>query len=288
MVASLAGGQRPAMSDRLAPRARGSKLSGRFPAAWSKYGSAWLSVLAVLALFELLSRLEVLPPRYFPPVTVTISRLGEELPDPEFWSSIAKTLQGWALGLAIAALIAIPLGMAIGLNRWLYRSTRLVIEFLRPVPSVALVPLAVLLYGTGMETKVFLTSFACLWPLLFQTVYGVQDVDPVALDTARIFGLGPAARLRHVVLPSTTPYIATGLRISSSIALILSVTAEIVVGMPGLGSTIALAQAGNALDLMYAAIIVAGLLGWTLNIGFRRLERVVLQWHPTQRAEQPA
>ena len=85
--------------------------------------------------------------------------------------------------------------MIIGSSRWVYRAFRVPIEFLRPIPSVALIPLAVLIYGTGLESKVFLAAFASFWPLLIQTIYGVQDVDPVATDTARSFGLGRLARM---------------------------------------------------------------------------------------------
>ena len=86
-----------------------------------------------------------------------------------------------------------PAGILIGSSRWAYRALRVPIEFLRPIPSVALIPLAVLVYGTGLQSKVFLAAFASFWPMLIQTIYGVQDVDPVATDTARSFGLGRVA-----------------------------------------------------------------------------------------------
>ena len=126
----------------------------------------------------------------------------------------------------------------IGSSRRGYQMLRLPIEFLRPIPSVALIPLAVLVFGTRFPNKLFLVTFACVWPLLFQAIYGVQDVDPVAVDTARAFGFGRFRRLVLIVLPSSAPYIATGLRIASSVALILAVTSELVVGVPGLGSAI--------------------------------------------------
>ena len=187
------------------------------------------------------------------------------------------------IGLGLAALIAIPAGIVIGSSRLLYRSLRAVIEFLRPIPSVALIPLAVLIYGSGLESKVFLATFAATWPLLMQTLYGVQDVDPVATDTARSFGFGRASRLLRVTLPSAIPYIATGVRISAAVALILCVTAELVIGAAGLGREINLARQGGAVDLMYALIIATGLLGWALNAVFARGERRVLHWHPSAR-----
>jgi ABC-type nitrate/sulfonate/bicarbonate transport system permease component len=243
----------------------------------------WVSVLGVLVLFEVLPRIGVLPRDHFPPISETLSTLGEELGEAGFWEAVGNTLQGWALGLGIAAGLAIPIGILIGSSRLAYRGARVIIEFLRPIPSVALIPLAVLVYGTGLESKVFLAAFASFWPLLIQTLYGVQDVDPVSTDTARSFGLGRFERLWRIKLPSAVPYIATGVRISSAVALILSVTAELVIGSPGLGRSINLAQSGGALELMYALIIATGMLGWLLNILATQGEKRVLHWHPSQR-----
>ena len=116
-----------------------------------------------------------------------------------------------------------------------------------------------------------------------QTLYGVQDVDPVATDTARSFGFGRTQRLWRVTLPSAVPYIATGIRISAAVALILVVTAELVIGAAGLGREINLARQGQNVDLMYALILATGVLGVAVNMLFTRLERRVLHWHPSQR-----
>jgi ABC-type nitrate/sulfonate/bicarbonate transport system permease component len=247
----------------------------------------WLGVAAVLALFELLTRTDVISSRHFAPPTDMFAALADEVVTGDFWAAVGNTMEGWAVGLAVAAAIAIPVGIIVGSSGLLYRSVRAVIEFLRPIPSVALIPLAVLIWGSGLESKVFLAAFAATWPLLMQTLYGVQDVDPVATDTARSFGLSRAQRLVHVTLPSTVPYIATGVRISAAVALILAVTAELVIGAPGLGREINIARQSEAVDLMYALIAVTGLLGWGVNVVFTRLERRVLHWHPSQRAEVP-
>jgi ABC-type nitrate/sulfonate/bicarbonate transport system permease component len=247
--------------------------------------SPLVAVLVVLAIFELLSRADILSRRYFPPVTEMLGALVDQLGSGEAWSAVGQTLEGWALGLGIAIVIAIPVGIVVGSAQLLYRSLRPVIEFLRPIPSVALIPLAVLVYGTGMGSKVFLAAFAATWPLLMQTLYGVRDVDPVATETARSFGFPRHQRLLRVTLPSAVPYIATGIRISSAVALILAVTTEIVIGTPGLGREISTAREGGAVDVMYALIIVTGLLGWLLNAAMHRVERRVLHWHPSQRRE---
>jgi ABC-type nitrate/sulfonate/bicarbonate transport system permease component len=243
----------------------------------------WLSVLGVLALFELLPRIGVLPSDHFPPISETLGTLFDQLGESRFWEAVGNTLEGWALGLGIAAGLAIPIGIVIGSSRLLYRATRVLIEFLRPIPSVALVPLAILIYGTGLESKVFLAAFASFWQVLVATLYGVQDVDPVATDTARSFRFSRAQRLLRVSLPSAVPYIATGLRIASAVSLILTITAELVIGAAGLGRSINLARSGGNEELMYALILATGVLGLLLNAIFQRVERRVLHWHPSQR-----
>src|SRR5919109_2189549 len=222
-------------------------------------------------------------------MTDTVGKLFELLGTGGFWTAVWNTLQGWALGLGIAAALAIPLGIVIGSAPLLYRAVRFVIEFLRPIPSVALIPLAVLIYGTGLQSKVFLAAFASFWPLLVQTLYGVRDVDPVATDTARSFGFSRRQRLFRVTLPSAVPYIATGLRIASAVSLILTVTAELVIGSAGLGRSINVARSGGDEQLMYALIIATGILGLALNAIFVLAERRVLHWHPSHRpGETPA
>jgi ABC-type nitrate/sulfonate/bicarbonate transport system permease component len=242
-----------------------------------------VAVICVLALWELVVGIGLLNEDHVPSMSATVAELAELLGDAGFWSAVGNTLQGWALGLGIAAVLAVPLGILIGSSDTAYRSVRFVVEFLRPIPSVALVPLAVLIYGVGLESKVFLAAFASFWPLFVQTLYGVQDVDPVATDTARSFGLNRFERLYRVKLPSAIPYIATGLRISSAVSLILVVTAEIVIGSAGLGREINIARQGGAIELMYALIITTGLLGWLLNVVTTRAERRVLHWHPSHR-----
>jgi ABC-type nitrate/sulfonate/bicarbonate transport system permease component len=241
------------------------------------------AVAALLVLWELVVAVGIVAETNIPPASAALSELVTQLGDGAFWSAVGSTLEGWAAGLGIAVALGVPLGLLIGSSRWAYRALRVPIEFLRPIPSVALIPLAVLIYGQGLQSKVFLAAFASFWPLLIQTIYGVQDVDPVATDTARSFGLGRAERMWRVTVPSAVPYIATGIRISSAVALILAVTAELVIGAAGLGREINVARSGGNLNVMYALIVATGLLGWLLNLATSAGERRVLHWHPSQR-----
>ncbi|NDL56435.1 ABC transporter permease [Phytoactinopolyspora mesophila] len=239
-------------------------------------------VLAIL-LFEFIPRAGLVDERFLPPATAMLASLGEQVADGSIWQPVGQTLQGWALGLGLALAIALPLGTLIGSVFLLFMASRSIVEFLRPVPSVALIPLAVLLFGAGLESKVFLAAFAATWPILLQTLYGVRDVDPVAVETARSFGISAPRRLLRVTLPNALPYIMTGVRISSAVALILAVTAELVLGAPGLGQQINIARQSAAVELMYGLIIATGLIGWGLNVLATLLERRLLHWHPSQR-----
>ena len=245
----------------------------------------WLGVLGVLVLIELVVRSGLFSSRYFPPMTETGAALVRQLGEGTYWTAILHTMEGWAIGLGIAIAIAVPFGLLLGFSEIAYHAFRPVIEFLRPVPSVALIPLAILLYGTGLQSKVFLVAFAATWPLLIQTIYGARDLDPVALETARSFRIRRKDRVLRVTLMGAVPYIATGLRISSATALILAVTAELIIGSAGLGREINIARQGGAVDIMYALIVTTGLVGWGLNSLFAAVERRVLHWHPSQRVE---
>jgi len=180
---------------------------------------------------------------------------------------------------------AVALGLLIGSSHFLRRATRSTIEFLRPIPSVALIPLAVLLFGMKIESSLLLVVYASFWQVLLQVLYGVADVDPVAENTARSYGLGRMARIRYVVWPTVLPYLMTGIRLASAVALILAITAELIIGSPGLGQQIALTQSGGAVPQMYALIVATGLIGVLINVGVRFVEKRVLAWHSSVRGE---
>jgi ABC-type nitrate/sulfonate/bicarbonate transport system permease component len=252
--------------------------SGRLASA---QGLAGLAVALVAA--ELVVRTGMVSAEHVPPISAVLETLIRQLPESEFWSGVLGTLQGWATGLGIAVAIAVPLGMFLGYNELAYRALRPIIEFLRPVPSVALIPLSILVYGPGLTGKVFLVAFAATWPLLVQALYGARDIDPVQIDTARSHRIPRSQQILRIMLPSAVPYLATGLRIASATALVLAVTAELLVGSEGLGRTISAARQGGDTELMYALVVATGILGWGLNSLFAAIERRALHWHPSHR-----
>ena len=252
---------------------------------WQRW---WLGVAGLggfLVLLEVVPRSGLVPERYLPPISRIAGALADELGQASFWRALGDTLEGWAIGLAVAVAAGVGLGLLIGSVPALRAATASTIEFLRPIPSVALIPLAVLLFGTDLRSKLLLVVYASFWQVLVQVLSGTQDVDPVAMDTAHSYRLGRWARVRHVVWPTTLPYAVTGFRLAAAVALVLAITAELIIGSPGLGKEIAVAQTSGAVPARYALVVVAGLLGVGVNLAARALERRVLAWHPSTRRE---
>lgn len=242
----------------------------------------------LLLLVELLPRLGLVSDRYLPPTSRIVGALADEAATGVFWRAVGDTLLGWSLGLLIAVVAGVLAGVVIGSVPALRAATASTVEFLRPIPSVALIPVAVLLYGTGLGSTLLLVVYASFWQVLVQVLYGVADVDPVADETARSFRFSAWARVRHVLWPTALPYVFTGVRLAASVALVLAITAELVIGAPGLGQQIAVAQTSNAVPTMYALIAVTGALGVAINLAARAAERRSLAWHQSVRGEVPA
>jgi NitT/TauT family transport system permease protein len=215
-----------------------------------------------------------------------IAALVEGLASGELAAEIAVTVQVFAGGLLIAALVGVALGVVKGLWPRIDDATRLLIELCRPVPAVALIPLAILLLGLGGEMRLAVVAYAAVWPILFNTYYGVRGVDALSLDTARNFGLSRARVIRTVVLPSALPSIVTGVRVSAAIALILTVTAELVAGTDGIGHYIAQSEQAGRIPQLYAGILLTGLLGYLINLVVVLAERRVLFWDPAFRRQE--
>jgi ABC-type nitrate/sulfonate/bicarbonate transport system permease component len=244
-----------------------------------------LSWLLALAAWEVVSRSGLISENDLPAMSTTVDQLWTNAQTGHFWSAVLSTVRGWALGLGLAFVLAVPLGIMLGVSDFAARAFRVPVEFLRPIPSAVLIPLLFLTLGTSLKSEVFLATFGAFWPLLVQTMYGVHDVDPVTIDTARSFGLRRRERLLRVTLPSSVPYIATGVRIASTVALILAFTAELFMGTPGLGQELNLAQSYGLTTQVYALALATGILGLLMYLVFAAVERRVLRWHPSQRVE---
>jgi ABC-type nitrate/sulfonate/bicarbonate transport system permease component len=257
----------------------------RSPAVRALLGLTGL--LGFAALLEVVPRLGIVSPDDVPPTSRILATVVDEVRLERFQLALLDTLKTWGLGLVIAVVAGVVLGVLIGSVPILRAATASTIEFLRPIPSVALIPLAVVLYGSTILSTLILVIYASFWQVLVQVLHGVADVDPVARDTAAAYRLGPWARIRYLIWPTALPYAVTGIRLATSVALILAITGELVIGSPGLGKEIAVAQASGAVPAMYALVLITGLIGVAANLLTRAAERQILAWHPSVRQEVP-
>jgi ABC-type nitrate/sulfonate/bicarbonate transport system permease component len=173
----------------------------------------------------------------------------------------------------------VALGVVVGSSRGLRATLEPVLEFLRAIPPPVLVPIFILVAGIGTTMKVLVIVSGCLWPILLNTIEGVRARDEVLEDTCRAYGIRGSARLRHLVLRAASPQIITGMRQALAIGIILMVISEMFAASSGLGFTIIQFQRGFAIPEMWSGILLLGLLGVILSLGFRAFENRVLAWY---------
>ncbi|MEV0582414.1 ABC transporter permease [Nonomuraea sp. NPDC050310] len=240
-----------------------------------------LGVVGVTLLAELAGRTGLISTDLFPLASTIIAEAITLIADPAFLGDIAGTFGAWAAGLALTVLLAVPAGLVLGSVPALEAVARPVIEFLRPIPSIAIIPLAVFLFPDNLQMKIGVIAYASTWPILINTIYGVKDVDPLAKETLRTFGFGRSAVLARVSLPSAAPFIATGIRIAAGFGLIVAISAELISSQEsGIGTFIL--EAGSSPEgvlLTVAAVLWAGVLGLLTNAAFVGAERRMFRWH---------
>jgi NitT/TauT family transport system permease protein len=184
------------------------------------------------------------------------------------------------LGLAIATVVGVVLGGLMGAFPVAFTMFELPVEILRPLPSIAIGPILVLLLGSGLLPLALTVALACLWPILFNTMYGVRATDPVAIQTARTLHLSSLAISARIRVPNALPFVFTGVRVAASIGLIVAVSAELLFGSgAGIGGYILVQSTSAAnLDLVYAATLVAGILGVLVSGGLALVDRYAFPW----------
>jgi ABC-type nitrate/sulfonate/bicarbonate transport system permease component len=190
---------------------------------------------------------------------------------PSLWRTLA--------GLAIATVIGVPLGIAIGRSRAISGYLEPLLQFGRALPVVTLAPVFLALFKIGNQMEIATIAFGTVWPILLNTIDGASSVDPVQLETARAFRLSAGQRLSRLIIPSALPKIFTGFRLSLSLALILMVFSELVGSSNGIGYEMLNAQNSFDLTELWCTIVLLGILGYLLNAILNGAQRKVLGWH---------
>ena len=240
--------------------------------------------LGAIGVWEVARASGVVDSRALPSISSIFSAMVSGLAQGELSSALTSTLTTWFLGLLLASVIGAAIGIALSLFPAVERISRPLIEFLRPIPSVALIPVALLILGIGLPMQLFMIVFASIWPVIFSTKAGVEGVDPRYFETGRVFGLSKLERVFRVVLPATLPSIATGVRTASAIALVLAITVEMLVGRPGIGSYLENVRLNGLVIEMWGAILLTGIVGNLVNSIFLIAERWLIPWSTDNRA----
>ncbi len=244
--------------------------------------SRWLGVafiVALLVLWEIAAASGVMPAMSFPRMSAILATWWDLIVSGELLGELVPSLWRMFAGYFVGVALGVLVGLLMGYVRFFYTLLEPITEVLRPIPSPAYLPIVILFLGIDDEMKIFMIAFASFFPVLLNTYSGVRSVDPVQLQTARTFGVSGWKLLWQIVLPASSPYIFTGMRVSLAVALIVMVISEMVAASSGIGYFILSAQRGFKIREMFAGVLTLAALGYILNRLFLMIENRVLAWH---------
>ncbi len=216
---------------------------------------------------------------YFPPLRTILAALGNGLTAGPLVGHAAYSLGNLAMGLLIATVLGVGLGLLIAEYGWLQRILDPLLQFARAVPQVALVPIVIGVLGIGAAPKIFTIALGCVWPVLLNTIDGARGMETGFADTSRAYRLPAALRFRRVVLPGALPQIMAGIRVSLAVGVVIMIVSELFGADRGLGFFIL--QAGRSFDVAntWAGTLLVGVVGYVLSTAFALIERIVLRWY---------
>lgn len=193
----------------------------------------------------------------------------------ELWASILRVVKGFAIG-AVAGLVV---GILMGLFSGIYRVLNSLVSIIRPIPMIAWVPILILWTGIGEASKIAVIAIGAFWPVLLNTIHGIQSTDKKLLEVGYLLEKNKYVTLTKIVLPSALPSIFTGLKLGVSTSWSCVVAAEMIAASKGIGYMIAYAREMGQPYNMFAGIIVIGLVGVLIDFLLRKLQKRVLKWN---------
>lgn len=238
----------------------------------------FVGVVAGIIVWQIVAATDVFGEGAIPTVTAVAEALIDAVLSMKYWSEVGVTTLLWLIGLSCVVILALPAGVVLAEVATLRAWTQSTIDFLRSIPHIAFIPLALVLIGSNPIMVTVMVVVGAIWPLLLQTIAGVTSVDRVTKDTARSLQLSTRQRVTRVTGPAAMPFVLTGLKISASLALIIVVVTGMLGGTPGLGREIVSAQESFQTPLLYAYLVTIGVMGFGINVVFELAERRLLAW----------
>lgn len=264
-------------SQTLAPAVVGKSLPAPGGGMLSWAGSVAV-FLGIMALWWMASHAGWISKVFLPTPEATWLSLRDGLADGELlaysWATLTRMVEGWLL----ASLIGIALGALIGISSTARAYLQPTLEFMRPLPASALLPLAISIFGLSPNMVLSVVAFGAMWPVLLATVHGFAAVEPRLQEVARCLQLSRAAFVWKVGLPNALPDILAGMRLSLTVSLIVSVVGEMIASQPGLGQSILLAARSFRASELFAGIVLLGLIGFASSALLAAVEKRFLKW----------
>jgi sulfonate transport system permease protein len=231
-----------------------------------------------VGLWQVIANLRLVSPVFLPGPDRAWASLLHGFASGDLWGKLLGTLQHMAYGWFAASIGGIALGAMIGSSKIMRSYVAPSLEFLRPLPVSAIIPVAIAMLGLTESMALFVIAFGAVWPMLLATVHGFAEVEPRLYEVARSLHLSRLAVIFKIALPSASPDILSGMRLSLTVALILSVVCEILAGLDGLGHWVLLsARSFRSADL-FAGVILLGAIGYVTALMMSMVERRLLKW----------
>ncbi len=238
-----------------------------------------IGVLGLILIWYITIWAQVVDPVLLPPPHLAAASIWDGFVHGDLWHDTWKTVLRTTYSIAIASVVAIPIGIFLGSSQDLYRSVEFVVDFFRSTPASAMFPLFLVIFGVGDETKVLVASFGAALVVLFNVAYGVMNARETRLLAAKIMGASRFRVLTDVMLMESLPQTFVGLRNGVSLALVIVIVAEMFIGsVDGLGHRVIDSQMLFEMPDMYAAIFLAGALGYSFNLLFLGVEKYFIHW----------
>jgi sulfonate transport system permease protein len=240
--------------------------------------ASFAAAAGFVGLWQIIANLRLVSPVFLPGPDRAWTSLVNGFASGNLWGKLLGTLEHMAYGWFVASIVGIALGAMIGSSRAMRSYVAPSLEFLRPLPVSAIIPVAIAMFGLTQGMALFVIAFGAIWPMLLATVHGFAAVEPRLYEVARSLHMSRLAIIFKIALPSASPDILSGMRLSLTVALILAVVCEILAGLDGLGHWVLLsARSFRSADL-FAGVILLGLIGYLTALAMSLVEKRLLKW----------
>lgn len=244
-----------------------------------RIGGQVVVVAVLLGIYSLVRLASPSLERQLPAVSDILVAVGAQLVSPEFWGAAGYTIGVVATSLLLSVLAGAVIGGLLSLHRNAFRSAQFIIDFMRAIPPLALIPVGLLILGPNARMEIVLSVVSVVWIVLLQVYFAVQDLDPKLIETARAYRVTPGRRIFNVFVPAVSPPVATAIRLSASVCLLIAVGIELLATGKGLGFLVLSGQITGQFAESYAVVLIIGTIGVVMNLGLESAERRLLAWH---------